>query len=116
LFISEAKSSKLTVASTDRQPQVEIEYGKAGTKEKETSVYDFDMLIDVKGWKAMGNKLPNQKISKVKLLAVKPSDDVETKIETEKVYDESITSFEPGSTISLDIKKKNGSDDQLGLF
>nr|MDQ3394458.1 DNA gyrase/topoisomerase IV subunit A [Bacteroidota bacterium] len=56
LFISEAKSSKLTVASTDRQPQVEIEYGKAGTKEKETSVYDFDMLIDVKGWKAMGNK------------------------------------------------------------
>jgi topoisomerase-4 subunit A len=39
--------------------------------------YDLDMLIDVKGWKALGNKLSNYKVTKVKLLASKPAQDVE---------------------------------------
>jgi topoisomerase-4 subunit A len=115
LFISEAKGSKLTVVTTDKQPQVEIEYTKTGSKEKEVSVYDFDMLIDVKGWKAMGNKLSNQKITKVKILAVKPADDKETDLEEEKA-DEETKTFEAGTTVSLDIKKKNNTEEQLGLF
>ncbi|MDQ3536833.1 MAG: DNA gyrase/topoisomerase IV subunit A [Bacteroidota bacterium] len=115
LFISEAKGSKLTVVTTDKQPQVEIEYTKTGSKEKEVSVYDFDMLIDVKGWKAMGNKLSNQKITKVKILAVKPADDIETDLEEEKA-DEETKTFEAGTTVSLDIKKKNNTEEQLGLF
>ncbi len=115
LFISEAKGSKLTVVTTDKQPQVEIEYTKTGSKEKEVSVYDFDMLIDVKGWKAMGNKLSNQKITKVKILAVKPADDIETDLEEEKA-DEETKTFEAGTTVSLDVKKKNNTEEQLGLF
>ncbi|CAN5625803.1 DNA gyrase/topoisomerase IV subunit A [soil metagenome] len=115
-FISEARSSKLTVVTTDKQPQVEIEYIKPGSKQKETAVYDFDMLIEVKGWKAMGNKLAFQKISKVKLLAGKPADDVERDLETIKA-EKNEAAFEIGSTVSFEINKKSGSiDDQLGLF
>lgn len=76
-FISEAKGSYLAVVSVDKQPQIELEYIKEGSKEKETVLYDVDMLIDVKGWKAIGNRLSPHKIKSVKLLAGKAIDDVE---------------------------------------
>ena len=112
-FISEAKGSTLTVVSTEKQPQIEIEHIKPNSKEKETAVYDFDMLIDVKGWRAIGNKLSQQKIQKVKLLANKAENDLEKKIEGSKAN----AAFEVGSTISLDVKKADpNKEDQLGLF
>lgn len=115
-FISEAKGSKLTLVTTDKQPQVEIEYIKPGSKEKEVVVYDFDMLIEVKGWKAIGNKLAQQKISKVKLLAGKVADDMETDVESDKPKDDKPV-FDVGSTVSFDVNKKKGPpEDQLGLF
>jgi topoisomerase IV subunit A len=110
-FISEARGSYLAVVSTDKQPQIEIEYTKPGSKDKETSVFDFDMLIDVKGWKSIGNKLSNYNVSKVKILASKVEDDVENEVGPKE------EGYEPGSTINLDIKKKDDNDDsQLGLF
>jgi topoisomerase IV subunit A len=110
-FISEAKGSKLTVVSTDKQPQVEIQYQKAGNKQKETSVYDFDMLVDVKGWKAIGNRLPNSNVSKIKVLASKAEDDVENAIEDKG------KSLGVGDTVNFDLKKADaGSKEQLGLF
>ncbi|MFA0963761.1 DNA gyrase/topoisomerase IV subunit A [Roseivirga sp. BDSF3-8] len=77
-FISEARGSYLVVASTDKEPQVELEL-KEG-RSKETVVYDIDMLIDVRGWKAVGNKLnPDKKIVNVRLLASKPENDMDGK-------------------------------------
>ena len=56
-FITDHKDSKLIFASTSANPliQVEIFKGKAKTKE----VVDIDLVefIDVKGWKALGNRL-----------------------------------------------------------
>jgi topoisomerase-4 subunit A len=77
LFISEAKGSKLVVVSTDGQPQVEVSFKKSEKDKEEVMTYDIDMLIDIKGWKALGNKLSNYKVTKVKLLASKPAQDVE---------------------------------------
>lgn len=116
LFISEAKGSGLTVVSTDKQPQVEIEFKPKGSKEKETAIYDFDMLIDVKGWRSIGNKLSNQNVTKVKILATKASDDVEGKIQKEGSKIEE--NYDVGATIDFDLKKKEEDDnkDQLGLF
>lgn len=74
-FISDSRGSHLVVVSTDKQPQVELEYVKEDSKEKETILYDMDMLIDVKGWKAIGNKLSSHKIKKVVLLGAKPEED-----------------------------------------
>jgi topoisomerase-4 subunit A len=39
-----------------------------GVKERKTMSMDLDMVIDVKGWKAMGNKLTPHSVKKVSLI------------------------------------------------
>ena len=68
LFISEEKGSKLLMATTVTQPQIEVHYTEKGSRQRKTATYDMDMLIDVKGWKAMGNKLSAHLVKKVVLL------------------------------------------------
>lgn len=68
LFISEEKGSKLVMATTVAQPQIEVHYTEKGSRERKTVTYDMDMLIDVKGWKATGNKLSAHNVKKVVLL------------------------------------------------
>lgn len=117
-FISESKGSSLTVVTTEKQAQVEITYKAKKGGEKETALYDFDMLIDVKGWRAIGNRMPQANISKVKVLANNAAEDREQKIKgTDK------DSFDVGATIDLELGKKEGPEakdneenDQLGLF
>ena len=111
-FISDAIGSKLIVVSTRQQPQVEVEFiNSKGVKE--TTISDLDMLIDVKGWKALGNKLSGNKVEKVVLLGK------EEIIEEPVISDESEPTSDPekfdvGSSIDLDVKKKD--DGQMGLF
>ena len=111
-FIGETKGSKLIVSTTDRSPQIEIGYIQKGAKK--VSVYDVDVLIDIKGWKAIGNKLPNHKIKKIRLLTSKSEDDVDEGEKPQAVPKDSGSSFGVGSTVELDIScdKK----DQLKLF
>ena len=68
-FISEEKGSKLILVSTHPNPQVQVEFIKAKGKDKEEAIYDLNYLIDVKGWKAIGNKLSQYMVRKVKLIA-----------------------------------------------
>jgi len=59
-FITEHKSSKLVYATADQNP--ELNYAiKSGNKKQEHSVALHD-FIEVKGWKALGNKLTEYKI------------------------------------------------------
>jgi len=67
MFISEEKGSKLLLTTTVPQPQIEVHYTEKGSRERQTATYDMDMLIDVKGWKATGNKLTHN-VKKVVLL------------------------------------------------
>lgn len=67
-FITEARSSYAAIVSTEAQPQIEVEYfEKANQKEK--ALFDVDVLAELRGWKAMGNKLNLGKIKSVKLVA-----------------------------------------------
>jgi len=66
-FITEARSSRLEVATTDPTPQVVVKVGLKGNKTEE-KYFDLDMVVDVKGWKAMGNKLTNDKVKKITLV------------------------------------------------
>lgn len=65
-FISDSPNSKLFLATTNKNPQVEVQFtvGKAIS----VATYDLDMLVEVKGWKALGNKLTNYNLKKIKLL------------------------------------------------
>ncbi len=102
VFISEHKNSALTVVTTSKDPQIEVEFRKGKGRDKETAMYDFDMLIDVKGWKAIGNKLSQYDVTKVKLIAGSSEEE-----ENEK------KDFSPGDSIDLSLRKD---EDQLGLF
>ena len=51
-FISEEKGAKLAVVTTVEQPQIEVHYQVKGSREKQVTTFDVDMLIDVKGWKS----------------------------------------------------------------
>lgn len=115
-FISESSGSKLEFVSTQKDPRIELTYTEKGKKEKETAEYSLVALIDVKGWKAMGNKFLAGKIHKLTQVS---KEEVEPEPETEedddKEGDKSSESYNAGSSIDLSDDKKEGKD-QLGLF
>ncbi|WP_304516666.1 DNA gyrase/topoisomerase IV subunit A [Cecembia rubra] len=106
--ISDHKQSKLLVVSTEKQPQIKVKVAKG--KEQEELEFDLDMLIDIKGWKAIGNKLTSHQVLEVSLLDSKPK--VEQQSEPEE--NDSDQDIEIGSTVSFKIQKDE--DEQLGLF
>ena len=62
-FISDAPGSKLYYATFDKDPKIKYSYKEGGAKqEEEIFIPEF---IDVKGWKAIGNKVGEYKILKV---------------------------------------------------
>lgn len=101
-FISDHKQSYLQLISTDKQPQARVVLQKG--KETVEVEYDLDMLIDVKGWKSVGNRLSNHPVKEIH--PIEP-----VKKEEEPTADEDL---EIGTT--LDFKIKEEGEDQLGLF
>ncbi|WP_310794558.1 DNA gyrase/topoisomerase IV subunit A [Hymenobacter sp. HSC-4F20] len=67
-FISETKGSKLLCATCHPEPQAEVKLQRDKKADKETEQFLLHEFIDVKGWKAMGNKLNYFKIHAVALL------------------------------------------------
>lgn len=65
-FISETIGSRLEFVSTSDSPEVEVDLIKGKSKDKETEVINLEDLIDVKGWKAMGNRLSPHKVAKLR--------------------------------------------------
>lgn len=69
-FLTDDKNTKLYFASVHEKPKLNYAYRVKGGKEEGTvELADF---IDVKGWKALGNKLVDKKISSFKDLTPKP--------------------------------------------
>jgi topoisomerase-4 subunit A len=122
-FITEHKQSYLQLVTTDAQAQVSVTFLKG--KVEEQMDYDFEMLIDVKGWKALGNKLSAHEVRELKLIESEQVTDMEGVVEEEQEGQEEESSnedpvvdqtddLEVGSTLTLTPKK--GEDEQLGLF
>jgi topoisomerase-4 subunit A len=105
-FISDHRSSQLLFVTV--QPDVSIEYfdkNSAGEKKKE--VLAIDEFIDVKGWKALGNKLSDQKITGVKKL--KEEKEAKTKGSSQTPKDK----LSAGDTIEFDIDPKDEGQGKL---
>ncbi len=109
-FITDHKQSYLKVVSTEKQPQISVKILKG--KEEEVMEYDMDMLIDVKGWKAIGNKLSSHEVKEITLIQSKKSSQEETVDSEEEAEDDE--QIEVGKTIDLSVKKDD--EEQLGLF
>ncbi|WP_425638698.1 DNA gyrase/topoisomerase IV subunit A [Algoriphagus yeomjeoni] len=112
-FISDHKNSYLKLISSEKQPQARVTLIKG--KEEEEMEYDLDMLIDVKGWKALGNKLSTYEIKSLSLIESKKSDKSDdTESEQDEDDSDADDDLEVGSTIDLSVKKDD--EEQLGLF
>ncbi len=78
LFISEAKDSKLTFLSLDNRPNVEVKVTKGKAKTPDTEIVSLADFIDIKGWKALGNRLSLNDVVKVTKLDSDPDPEPDT--------------------------------------
>ncbi len=72
-FITEHKKSKLLMATAEAQPQIKLTYTDMAKKEI-TNIYDVDLLTEVRGWKALGTRLPNQRVKNVQIVSSEESE------------------------------------------
>jgi topoisomerase-4 subunit A len=109
-FISEAIGSRLVVVSTRENPEVELEVVKGKDKKKKTETINLEDVVEVKGWKAIGNRLSEFKVTRVAL--VQDEEPAEEEIPEEVIEsDEEVQSpkkkveepsFQPPTTIEED--------------
>jgi len=69
---ADSKGSLLEVVSTDFMPQAEVIFVKEKGKQRKTVIINMEEFIAVKGVKAIGNKLSNNKIKEINLLESLP--------------------------------------------
>jgi topoisomerase-4 subunit A len=130
-FITEHKDSKLIVASTKENPQIEVEYLKGRGKHKFTEKYNVNELVDVKGWKARGNRLSKYRVTFVDLVEQtepeillpenEKQENEDRKPETEEKTENGNGRTETGKTETkiqkkTDDKNEGTEKDQLNLF
>ena len=77
-FINENQQSELEIVSTDWRPQVEIIFQKEKGKDREKEVINIAEFINIKGEKALGNKLSSKKIKEINLLDPLPYIEITT--------------------------------------
>ncbi|MEM9545635.1 MAG: DNA gyrase/topoisomerase IV subunit A [Bacteroidota bacterium] len=117
-FISEASGSKLYFVTTAPNPKVKFSHRSGGSKQEESlSLEDF---IDVKGWKALGNKVGEFKVLKIEhtnLQKLEPKAEKDVKGEEVDLFSQSEREEDPkseskddkegglkaGDTIDLDL-------------
>lgn len=103
-YLSEHKDSKLLFVSAKPAPVIRYAVKVKNRKiEGEVNLAEF---MDVKGWKAMGNRLSDQKLTSIKELS-------EEEIEAAK--QELPDKFQAGDSIEFDVPK-NGKGNQGKLF
>ena len=108
-FITQHKNSFLEIASTDWRPQAKVVFVKEKGKQRKTVIINMEEFIAVKGVKAIGNKLSNNKIKEINLLEALPSEEEkleETKQEIEIIESENISEKREDNDnkqISLDL-------------
>jgi len=112
-FITDHKQSYLKLVSTEKQSQISVTLVKG--KEEEVMEYDLDMLIDVKGWKAIGNKLSTFPVKDLVMIQSKKTAEPEQSEDSEGPSEtDADDALELGTTLDLSVKKED--EEQLGLF
>ena len=103
-FIGDTKGSKALAVTADRHPRIEILHQVKDRGPQEKMILEPDGFIDVRGWKALGNKLPFARVKEVKLLA--------PKLIKEPL--KAIPVLEPAVVVVAEVDEKESV--QLGLF
>ncbi|OJV25562.1 MAG: DNA topoisomerase IV [Bacteroidetes bacterium 37-13] len=108
-IISDHKDSKLAVFSSAANPIVKFNFVKGKSKEKYEIEQPLTDIIDVKGWKALGNRL-TQHVVTGKITDITP-EEIEPEIEQGNETD---TNLNVGNTIEWEINNKAGKQGSQG--
>ena len=110
-FIGDTKGSKLIFVSTDAHPRMEVVLEKSKTETQKEEIV-LDSFVDVRGWKALGNRVSPLKIKEIKQIASLPEtmNQPSREIEMPDVVSEPEEEEESVTSTTTD---ENG---QLGLF
>ena len=100
-IISEESGSKLVIISGAQQPVITVEQLKGKTEVAETVELNLSELIDIKGMKAMGNRISQHPVKSVALLA-----EIEPEIIEEEIIPEEETSEETPTKESAESPTK----------
>ena len=98
-FVTEARSSKLVFISKGIETDVEVTFKEGRKHEKKK--FDLMSLIDIKGWKAIGNKFPVQQVISVELIQSEKPDQAEIDLDEIK------------NAVKNEVEDE---ENQLGLF
>jgi topoisomerase-4 subunit A len=90
LFISEGEKNSCLVATDLKVPKIEILSGKS-KKEAKAQTIDLTEFIDVKGWKAIGNKLGGTEILSIELLPTSEEPEDQQEIKADDTTNETVT-------------------------
>jgi topoisomerase-4 subunit A len=113
LFISDSKNSKLLVCTSLENPEVEVHFKAINNKKGYSTKVSLKQYIDVKGWKAIGNKLSGAELESITLLKpkVEKEKDLSPSLfdepndlsnQNNESYNEEVEGLKPGD--SLEIK------------
>jgi topoisomerase-4 subunit A len=121
-FISEGIGSRLVAVTTSETPEIEVEVVKAKDKPKKTEIVNLDEIVDIKGWKALGNRLSEHKVTKVSLV----QDEETTPEDVAEDNDQEVTESEddsqsPKKKVEASFPQQSpeptvGEDGQVDLF
>jgi len=105
VFLPETAGTKLYFASMAKSPKIKYSYNVGKTKEeKEVALTEF---IDVKGWKALGNRLVDAKLLKVDIIeTVDTVEDVENEVNDQEV---DVVS-DDGQTVEVRTQEDNNTE------
>ncbi|MEM9390577.1 MAG: DNA gyrase/topoisomerase IV subunit A [Bacteroidota bacterium] len=121
-FISESAGSKLILVTALHRPMVEVEFTKGKSRDRLKHEMNLEEVIDVKGWRAIGNKLLPYNIKKVRFLGGEKLESAESSPEKEteeSAKKEGIASNETQEGADKDksaLKEKNNKDKGDGSF
>ncbi|AWW00468.1 DNA gyrase/topoisomerase IV subunit A [Arcticibacterium luteifluviistationis] len=108
-FLTEHNRTELLGISYDDLPRAELKVKKDRKSNIEKIEFKLEELVGVKGWKAIGNKLPFMKISEVKMLEPEIIEKEEPE-ENEDDNDDN-NSSESGKAPSVENTADNNSDE-----
>ena len=123
-FITEHKASKLLAVSDNYAPDVQIK-AKPDGKNTEISLLPIDELVEVRGWKAIGNKLNFNKLTEIEFIATE-TEEVESEelkvenaelkvesneIESEKLKVESVVEEDEPEFVINNLEEKKTEDE-----
>ena len=115
-FISESIGSRLVVVTASDTPEVEVDLVKGASKEKVKETINLEDIIDVKGWKALGNRLSQHKVTGVKLTQEPEESGLEEGDEDNELVEATETGKGSQSSKKKEQEPPTNEDGQAALF